>query len=195
MSQEARRRRLALGIAVAFEGGLLLLAWPLGWLLRQPPLATLHLGVRDAALGAAASVPMIAAGLALARRPVGPLARIKTFFDEAVKPFFAPLTVADLAFISVVAGVGEEVLVRGVVQGALAAWLGRWPGLALASLLFGLLHAITATYVVLAALAGAYLGLVWLLTGNLLAPIVAHALYDFVLLVYLLRPRSPSGRG
>jgi membrane protease YdiL (CAAX protease family) len=33
----------------------------------------------------------------------------------------------------------------------------------------------------------AYLGLLYELTGNLLTPIVAHALYDFVALVYLTR--------
>ena len=46
---------------------------------------------------------------------------------------------------------------------------------------------ITPTYGVLAALIGVYLGWVWLASGNLLAPVVAHALYDFVALVVLVR--------
>jgi membrane protease YdiL (CAAX protease family) len=60
--------------------------------------------------------------------------------------------------------------------------------------LFGLLHPITPTYAVLAALMGAYLGGVWLASGNLLVPIVAHALYDFIALAYLLAP-PPGARG
>ena len=55
--------------------------------------------------------------------------------------------------------------------------------------MFGLLHPITRAYAVIAALLGAYLGGLWLAGGNLLTPIVAHALYDFVALVYLLRLR------
>ena len=70
-----------------------------------------------------------------------------------------------------------------------------WPGLAVASLLFGLLHPITPTYVAIAALLGAYLGAVWLATGNLLTVIVAHALYDFVALVICPRPADGARVG
>ena len=53
--------------------------------------------------------------------------------------------------------------------------------------MFGLVHAITPTYFVLASLAGAYLGGVYALTGDIAAPIVAHAVYDFVVLLVLVR--------
>jgi membrane protease YdiL (CAAX protease family) len=53
------------------------------------------------------------------------------------------------------------------------------------------LHALTPTYALLAVLAGAYLGGVWLLSGNLLVVIVAHGIYDFVALLYLLRLTPP----
>jgi membrane protease YdiL (CAAX protease family) len=45
--------------------------------------------------------------------------------------------------------------------------------------------------VVLAAAIGLYLGWLFDLSGNLLLVIVAHALYDFVILVYLQR-RAPA---
>ena len=73
---------------------------------------------------------------------------------------------------------------------AFARWLGSLPGLALASVLFGLLHPITAAYVVLAALIGLYLGCLFDLTESLLVVVVAHALYDFVLLVWMVRRRA-----
>jgi membrane protease YdiL (CAAX protease family) len=132
---------------------------------------------------------MLALGLALARWPAGPLVPIRKFFDEVVQPFFGPATVLDFFLISLVAGLGEEMLIRGVIQSALGNWLGPWPALALASVLFGLLHPITLTYLVLAMLGGAYLGLVWMMADNLLTVVAAHALYDFIMLVYLLRSR------
>ena len=190
-SSQSRQRYGTLLIALSFEGGLALLAWPLGWLLGQPALQTWTWSLRDTGLGVAASVPMLGVGLVLARWPIGPLIRIRKFFEEVVQPFFQSCTVLDLAAISVVAGLGEEMLLRGVIQGALARWLGVRPALALASAIFGLVHAITLTYILLAVLAGAYLGLVWLTTGNLLTAVVTHAVYDFVMLVFLLR--NPSG--
>jgi membrane protease YdiL (CAAX protease family) len=55
--------------------------------------------------------------------------------------------------------------------------------------IFGLLHPITPGYILIAGLMGAYLGGLWMLNGNLLTVMVAHALYDFVALVLLLREK------
>ena len=117
MSSVSRQRYGTLLIALSFMGGLALVAWPLGWLLGQPPLQTWTWCLGDAAVGIAASVPMLGVGLALTRWPIGPLVRIKQFFDEVVRPFFQSLTVLDLAAISVVAGLGEELLLRGSSRG------------------------------------------------------------------------------
>ncbi len=77
---------------------------------------------------------------------------------------------------------------RGIVQAGLAGYLGSpWAGLIVGSLAFGLAHPMSKTYVVVAALIGIYLGCLLLLTGNLLVPIVAHAPYDLVALVLLVR--------
>ena len=43
----------------------------------------------------------------------------------------------------------------------------------------------------LAGLFGLYLGALWLLTGNLLVAIAAHAVYDFFALLYLVRFQPP----
>jgi len=64
----------------------------------------------------------------------------------------------------------------------------------IASVLFGLFHPITPTYAALAAAIGLYLGWLWLACGNLLTPIVTHALYDFLALAYLVKLRG-EGRG
>ena len=57
----------------------------------------------------------------------------------------------------------------------------------LASAVFGLFHLVTPTYALLATIVGVYLGVCFAVTDNLLTVIVAHALYDFVALVYLTR--------
>ncbi len=85
------------------------------------------------------------------------------------------------------AGICEEALFRGAIQGSLAEHIGGVLALVLATGLFGAVHLITWTYAIIATFIGAYLGLLWICTGNLLAPMVTHAAYDFAALVYFLR--------
>merc|ERR1712238_397172 len=54
----------------------------------------------------------------------------------------------------------------------------------IASIIFGLLHAVTPLYAFLAALASVYFGWLYLITGNLAIPIVTHAFYDWAALLY-----------
>jgi membrane protease YdiL (CAAX protease family) len=196
-SSEPSDRRTVVLLAVVVEGGLIVLAWALGWLLRQPPLEHFAWSWRDALWGVAAAVPMLLLFFVMLRWPVGPLGRIKRFSEQVLRPLLAPCSLVDLLGISLLAGLGEEMLFRGVLQGAFSRWLPPGAALALASILFGLLHAITPTYAVLAALMGAYLGWLWVYSENLLVVIVTHALYDSCALVYLLRgPGSaPPGLG
>jgi membrane protease YdiL (CAAX protease family) len=183
---EAGGRTLVMGLVIAVEGGLALLAMFLGRVLRQPPLETLALSFADLLIGLGATVPLLLMFFALLRWPVGPVADTRKFILEVLCPILAPCTVADLAAISLLAGLGEEMLFRGTLQAEFVARFGPWAGLAMASLLFGLLHAVTPAYAVLATLMGAYLGWLWQLNGNILTPIIVHALYDFVALWYLL---------
>jgi membrane protease YdiL (CAAX protease family) len=57
------------------------------------------------------------------------------------------------------------------------------PGILVSSLLFGMAHPLTKTYVVIAAVIGLILGLFYWYTRDLLACVVAHSLYDAILLV------------
>jgi membrane protease YdiL (CAAX protease family) len=183
-------------LAALFEGGLGVLACLIGWLTGLPPWAALRWDAADAGLGVLAAFPLLVLFVLCVRWPVGPLGGVKRFMDEVVRPLFRDCTVADLAVISLLAGVGEELLFRGLIQEALALRVGPWGALAGGALLFGLMHAMTAAYLVLATFAGAYLGWAYLASGNLLVPVVAHGLYDFVALVYLLRgPRPSEGAG
>ena len=181
-------------LAILVEGGLIVLAWAAGWLTGSLPLETFFWSLSDAALGVAATLPMLAVFFACLRWPVGPLRKIKALTDEVVRPLLAPCTLLDLAGIAVLAGLGEEMLFRGVLQASFVRWTGRlWLGLALASVLFGVLHAVTLTYAAFATVMGAYLGWLWQRSENLLTVAVAHALYDFVALVVILRGGPAAG--
>jgi len=186
-------RDVILIFAVFFEGGLAPLSLLLGWLLGHHPLADFGWSLRDALLGAAAAVPLVLAFLAMMRWPIGPFRRLRKFCDEEVTPLFAESSWSEIALVSLAAGVGEEMLCRGVLQAAFCAWLGtRW-GLAISSIVFGLLHPISIIYVAIAGFIGLYLGTIWILNQNLLTVMVTHAVYDFAALGYLIRIRAGDG--
>jgi len=182
-------------LAVLVEGGLGVLALALGWWLACPPLQTLRWTPGAFAVGVAAAVPMIGLLLTTVRFPMWPFSDVLRVVDELLAPLFRDCRVVDLAVISILAGLGEEMLFRGLIQQGVARWVagpsGPWVALAAAAVLFGLAHAITPGYVVLAGLMGLYLGGVWIVSGNLLAPIATHAVYDFVALLYLAKWRRP----
>lgn len=169
------------------EAVLVLFALGLAWLVGAGPAEMLSWHTRDAALGALASLPLLALMLAMMRWPVGPARALKQLVVEGIIPLFRHATLAELALVSLLAGVGEELLFRGLLQQWLEGLLGRWWALGLASLVFGLCHWVSNAYAALAAVIGAYLGWLFVATGGLLAPVVTHALYDFVALVYLTR--------
>jgi uncharacterized protein len=119
---------------------------------------------------------------------------ILLFLGGSFRPVFT--CVAALG-IGLAAGLGEELLFRGVIQTKLVDVLLPLSGAAstaivpvavailLSSLAFGALHAVTPVYVLLATLASIYFGyLLVAFDGNLTVPIVCHAFYDFGALVY-----------
>lgn len=80
--------------------------------------------------------------------------------------------------LSAMAGISEELFFRGAIQYALTENFSPLFGLGVASLLFGLGHAISWYYFLLTLFIGFILGGVFLLTGALLPVIIAHILYD-----------------
>jgi hypothetical protein len=198
MAGELPSRRRLVVLAVAVEGGLGLLALGLGAWLGVPPLASLHWTATGVGWGLAGSLPMLVLIAATPRLRLWPFPEIHRVIDELLVPLFRDCGLIDLAVIAGLAGLGEEMLFRGVAQPAVAQWVGGpwapWIGLAAAALLFGLAHPITFGYVVLAAAMGLYLGWLLIATDNLLVPVLAHGLYDFIALVWLVKARpSPVG--
>lgn len=189
--------------AFAFECGLILVAALLGWGFGFSPLSSLRNGEPGwgddfwaGGIGVLCALPPMASLWAFQRVSWPPVHRLRKLVSEQVVPLFAGVSVVEFALISAAAGIGEELLFRGFLQDGLAQWWGTpygvWIGLTLASIAFGLVHSLSTGYAILATAMGIYLGLVFHFSGHVLAPIVTHALYDFVALVFLTRV---SGRG
>ena len=179
-------------VFLVLEFSLIPIALLLGLVFRQPATADLAWDPVAILVGISAAAFMVVLVFVTLRCPIGPIAHIKDFLIRELLPMLAGCTWAEIGLVCVVAGIGEEMLFRGVVQGALAKSLGPATGVVIGSILFGLCHPISRTYVVLAGLLGGFLGILWLLSGNLLAPIVAHGVYDFAVLSILFRAHSAS---
>jgi len=187
-------------VAAIFEGLLAVVAVGLGALLGLDPLRTFPRTASGVAWGVcwglAATLPALAAIWLCIKCPLRPFVELVRVVDEMLVPLFRDFRIVEMAVISLLAGLGEELLFRGIIQEAFADWIGGDLGvgvaLGVAAVLFGLLHRITLTYAVLASGIGLYLGLVWIVSDNLLVPITAHAAYDFLVMVYLLRFRKPA---
>ena len=123
--------------------------------------------------------------------PVGPLKSLQQIAEEQIVPLFRHVGIVGFAAISLSAGLGEELLFRWFLQRGLMDWVGPPIGLPLglvvASIAFGLCHWLNMTYALLTFCIGLYLGGLFIATGGVVVPLVAHALYDFVALVYLSR--------
>lgn len=92
-----------------------------------------------------------------------------------------------LFLLSVFAGVGEELLFRGAVQGWLAEHTNTATGVLAASVLFGLVHYASFTYFIVATCLGLVLGTAYAVTDSLLLVMIWHGVYDMIALFCLLR--------
>jgi membrane protease YdiL (CAAX protease family) len=177
--------------AAMFEGGLVVAAVGLGWLLGQTPLESFYWSWTDLAWGLAATLPPLGVFWFCLHCPWRSFAQLVQMVEQHFLPLLRPLTFSESLGVCLLAGIGEEMLFRGVVQAKLTSWWewpgGQWAALGAASLLFAALHALSPTYFFLAGLIGLYLGSIWLASDNLLVPIVAHAAYDLVAILYLTR--------
>ncbi|MEX0645082.1 MAG: CPBP family intramembrane glutamic endopeptidase [Parvularculaceae bacterium] len=162
-------------------------AFGLGLLLEAPPAARFSFDVGDLLIGVAATAPMFALfywSVLTRWRPVVAFRESQIGFFAGIGFSFTPLRIA---IFSIGAGIGEELLFRGVLQTWMAGLMPVWLAIILSNLIFGALHARTVLYAIIAGLVGVYLGALLEISGNLLAPIIAHALYDAIALDYFRR--------
>jgi membrane protease YdiL (CAAX protease family) len=176
---EFSRSRLML-LAFLTEGSALLLALLGAWMLSlgflplsEHPLRDIVAGTLGATLPLAFFIFMISGKAA----HTGPLRSLRKVLLVDVRNLFIHAKIFDLFIISLLAGFSEEFLFRGVLQAKF--------GIIIAGILFGLMHFITPSYALIAAVMGLYLGFFFSATGGLLAPIQLHFIYDFGALISL----------
>jgi len=197
-NQEPQDVEIQVGAAVMFtlvEGGAFFLAMFLGWLFSIPTLDVIHWNWQGVWLGLAATVPMLALFVLCRFAPWRPFRHLTRLVRHLLIPPMRTCRPHEIVIISGLAGLGEELLFRGILQGGafllLVKWLDPTTSIILAvgfaSIAFGIAHAITRLYLILATILGIYLGVLWLWTDNLLVPIVAHAAYDLIAITWMLQ--------
>lgn len=194
--EDTRRRPTRLGelmtrrpiaFALGFEGGLAVLALALALIFGLAPWLTIELSAEALGLSVAATAPLVAAVLALMQVQWDWVRTLRGIVEDHLLPLFTNAGPVAVLAVAAAAGVGEELLFRGVIQAGLEGLIGPAAALAAASLLFGLAHALTAAYFFLTLLMGLYLGWLYQATGNLLVPMMVHFLYDWIVLAWYLR--------
>ncbi len=172
-------RERFLRLAIPFEAGLVPLAVALAWLLGGSLNDSLRRPGPGLFWGIVATVPPLICLVVIRAIPWRPLRRVGEFLRGVLGPALSQCSLMELAWVALLAGLGEELLFRGALQPFL--------GLPLASLLFALAHCITPTYALLTGLMGLYLGWLAKATGNLWVPITTHALYDLIAFLVVIR--------
>lgn len=175
--------------ACCFEASLALVAIILGGLAGVDPFADLSYSEPALVYGLVGTVPPLLLFYLAEYWQSPAFQRIRRLLLDVLGPALQRRHWTDLLLLAAIAGWSEELLFRGVLQPWLEdAWGARF-GFVASNLLFALAHAITPLYTVLAFAIGAYLSLAMDYGGarNLLIPVVIHAMYDFWVLVVLVK--------
>lgn len=177
-----------LNVAAIVQGGILVLALVLGWFVGVNPWAGIRWDVRSVVWGIGATVPMFVLFVAVWRLPIPAFERVYGIVLELLGELLSKCRWYDFVLLAIAAGLCEELLFRGVLQVWLTDVTGSlWAALLISNLMFAAAHLITPTYALLAGIIGVYLG--WVMhfvePPNLLVPLLAHTLYDFVGFVFI----------
>lgn len=178
-------------LAVVFYG--LLSAAAVAWSLAQGREITSYGTGWPLFEGVPSTVTSLVAGLAVAALTVATTpallrrARWAKALEALVRDWLKNATRTDVVLLAVASGVGEELFFRGALLPAI--------GLTGSSVVFGLLHLGPVRtmwpWTVWAIAMGYVFGAMFLATGSLVGPIVAHVLINGINLGRMLRPSPP----
>lgn len=187
MQQNARM----FALAMLLETGLGFLGWALAVWFEIPMRTRLDVTQPAVVRGLVACLPMVACLVIMSHSRWQPLVQLRNQVETLVRELFGQSTWMELALICVAAGLGEELLFRGALQPLVARWTNPTIAVVAVGILFGLAHSLSVAYFVAATLIGFYFGWLAQAYDDLVAPIVAHAVYDFVALLFI---RNGIGR-
>lgn len=181
------------GLFCLGEGGLVLVAAGLGWVFGLDPWLTWKWDGRAVGLGVIGTLPPLGLLVWVLNSGWQPVVELREHLEGLFRETFADWRLWQFGVVSLLAGLGEESLFRGVIQAGLAGGLGSVGALVAASVLFGLAHPISGLYVVLAGAMGLWFGALWWWSGSLVTPVLAHALYDFIALAWSVKRVTKTG--
>jgi membrane protease YdiL (CAAX protease family) len=142
-------------------------------------------------VGCVAGVVLVFVMLILALVPLRSIQSLNEHAERQLRLLLSGLSVAQLIAVSLAAGVGEELLFRGLVMQWLIGDMQSCTtqslifGIIVSALVFGLAHPMSIAYVVFAFFMGLAMGVLHWYFQNLLVPIVAHWVYDAIMMVWL----------
>ncbi len=175
--------------ACLFEASLTLVAVVLGMIANINPFENLKFSELAIVYGVLGTAPLFMMFLSLEQVRHTSVSSIKDLLLKTLGPGLHKYHWTDLLILASIAGFSEELLFRGVIQPWIEHAWGAFTGLVVSNLIFGLVHAVTPLYALLATLVGIYLGLALDVTGdkNLLVPVIIHGLYDFLAFLALMK--------
>jgi membrane protease YdiL (CAAX protease family) len=174
-------------MAIAAEAVLLLFGWGLAKWLGLQLVDRRDFGIGGVVLGVVASAPLLLGLWWILTTRAPSVRRLVHIVENQLGPLLVSRSMLELALLAAFAGAAEEVVFRGVLQVWFARLVPSGVALLLAAVLFGVAHSLTRAYALLATVGGIYLGMLFSLEGNLVVPIVAHAVYDLLALNLLVR--------
>lgn len=174
-------------IACGTELSLGLIAWIAGFFTSEGAGASVHWDASSFVMGLTAVVPMFVFFIWMLHSATALFQTTRRTLQVGIRPLFEKWSILELAVISTLAGICEELFFRELLQGNLAGIIGSHASVLVASLVFGAFHLINAEYAIMTVLVGIYFGELYILSDNLLTPIVTHGVYDFLALVYFLK--------
>ena len=175
--------------ACYFESFLIVVAIFLGWIAEINPFEWILFNETAVINGIMGTLPLCLIYLALNQLNSKSLQNIRQVLYDTLGSHLAVRHWTDLFILAAIAGIAEEILFRGVIQPWLENSWGLLAGLLISSFIFGLIHAVTFLYFIMASAVSIYLGLYLDYDGsrNLLTPIIIHGLYDFFAFVVIVR--------
>ncbi len=180
--------------ACLFEASLTLVAVVLGMIANINPFENLKFSELAIVYGVLGTAPLFMMFLSLEQVRHTSVSSIKDLLLKTLGPGLHKYHWTDLLILASIAGFSEELLFRGVIQPWIEHAWGAVTGLVVSNIIFGLVHAVTPLYALLATLVGIYLGLALDVTGdkNLLVPVIIHGLYDFLAFLALMKTFKSS---
>lgn len=189
---------IPIGTAAAFYMALMVVAAVLGWLFdvniiwRGGVDSWGNVGLSLLA-GIGAGLAVVTASHAMDR--MFPWARR---LNSDLAGLLGEVTLGSAFALACLSGVGEELFFRGFLQHGVEQWTGSpWGAVAVVGVMFGLLHIGPdprrfAPWTIMAIVLGWLIGGLFVVTGNVFAPIAAHFTINFLNLATLINRRSES---